>query len=96
MRVGISYISAEQARRNLEREIPGWNFDQVKAAARAAWNDALGAVQVEGGTERQRTIFYTALYRSLGRMTDITEDGQYYSGYDHAVHRCRGPRLLRR
>ncbi len=40
--------------------------------------------------ERQRTIFYTALYRSLGRMTDITEDGKYFSGYDHAVHDAEG------
>lgn len=90
VRVGISYISTEQARRNLERDIPDWKFDEAKAAARAAWNDALGAVQVVGGTERQRTIFYTALYRSLGRMTDITEDGKYFSGYDHAVHDAEG------
>jgi putative alpha-1,2-mannosidase len=47
-------------------------------------------VKVEGGTERQRTIFYTALYRSLGRMTEITEDGRYFSGYDHAVHESNG------
>ena len=40
--------------------------------------------------ERQRTIFYTALYRSLGRMTDITEDGRYFSGYDHKVHESDG------
>ena len=86
MRVGISYISTEQARRNLEREIPQWDFDAVKEQARAVWNRALGAVATVGGTERQRTIFYTALYRSLGRMTDITEDGRYFSGYDHQVH----------
>ena len=90
VKVGISYISAEQARRNLEEDIPGWKFDQVKAESRAAWNDALGAVQTVGGTERQRTIFYTALYRSLGRMTDITEDGKYFSGYDHQVHDAEG------
>src|ERR1700739_4353150 len=90
VRVGISYISTEQARRNLEQDIPGWKFDQVKAESRAAWNHALGAVQTVGGTERQRTIFYTALYRSLGRMTDITEDGKYFSGYDHQVHDAGG------
>ena len=90
VRVGISYISAEQARRNLTREIPAWNFEQVKSNARAVWNRALGAIHVEGGTEAQRTIFYTALYRSLGRMTDITEDGRYFSGYDHAVHDADG------
>ncbi|HEX4136375.1 MAG TPA: GH92 family glycosyl hydrolase [Bryobacteraceae bacterium] len=90
VRVGLSYISAEQARRNLEREIPGWTFDQVKASTRSLWNEALGQVRTVGGTDRQRTIFYTALYRSLGRMTDITEDGRYFSGYDHAVHDAQG------
>jgi predicted alpha-1,2-mannosidase len=90
VRFGISFISSEQARRNLEREIPDWNFEQTKAAAKAAWNSALGAINLTGGTERERTIFYTALYRSLGRMTNITEDGRYFSGYDHAVHEAKG------
>jgi len=84
VKVGISYISVEQAHRNLEREIPAWGFDRVEAKARAVWARALG------GTERERTIFYTALYRSLGRMTDITEDGRYYSGFDHTVHDAQG------
>ena len=90
VRVGISYISAEQARRNLEREIPDWTFEQVKTKTRAIWNEALGGITTSGGTERQRTIFYTALYRSMGRMTDITEDGQYFSGYDYKVHDAQG------
>jgi len=90
VRVGLSYISVEQAHRNLEREIPAWDFNGVKAKARAVWNHALGAIRIEGGNERQRTIFYTALYRSLGRMTDITEDGRYFSGYDHSVHEASG------
>jgi len=89
-RVGISYISVEQAKRNLERDIPNWNFNEVEAKARGVWNKALGAMDVVGGSERQRTIFYTALYRSLGRMTDITEDGKYFSGYDHTVHNAEG------
>jgi predicted alpha-1,2-mannosidase len=90
VRVGLSYISTDQARHNLEREIPQWGFDAVKEQARAVWNSTLGAVATVGGTERQRTIFYTALYRSLGRMTDITEDGRYFSGYDHQVHSSEG------
>ncbi len=90
VRIGISYISEEQARRNLEREIPGWTFDGVKAKARAEWNTALAGISTVGGNERQRTIFYTALYRSLERMTDITEDGKYFSGYDHSVHDTEG------
>lgn len=90
VKVGISYISTEQARRNVEREIPGWDFNATKMKARAVWNQALSAIQVTGGSERQRTIFYTALYRSLLRMTDITEDGRYFSGYDQSVHSSDG------
>jgi predicted alpha-1,2-mannosidase len=90
VRIGISYMSEEQARKNLKREIPGWTFDRVKAETRAEWNTALGGISTVGGSERQRTILYTALYRSLGRMTDITEDGKYFSGYDHSVHDAEG------
>jgi predicted alpha-1,2-mannosidase len=90
VRIGISYISADQAHRNLQREIPDWNFEHVKSNNRALWNTALGAIGTVGGTEKQRTIFYTALYRSLGRMTDITEDGKYFSGFDHRVHDAEG------
>ncbi len=90
VRVGLSYISTEQAQRNLAREVPGWTFEQVKSNTRDIWNKALTGISTVGGTDRQRTIFYTALYRSLGRMTDITEDGRYFSGYDHAVHDAQG------
>ncbi|RZU35428.1 GH92 family glycosyl hydrolase [Edaphobacter modestus] len=90
VRVGVSYISTAQARRNLQREIPDWNFDKIRNESREVWNQALSRISVEGGTERQRTIFYTALYRSLLRMTDITEDGHYFSGYDHRVHPSEG------
>lgn len=90
VRVGISYISAEQAHKNLEREIPDCGFNRVKTNARAAWAQALSSIHATGGTERQRIILYTALYRSLCRMTDITEDGRYFSGFDHAVHDAEG------
>jgi predicted alpha-1,2-mannosidase len=72
VRLGISYISEEQAHRNLEREIPTWTFEQVRSKARSVWNDTLSRVSITGGTERHRTIFYTALYRSLGRMASIS------------------------
>jgi predicted alpha-1,2-mannosidase len=90
VRIGISYISAEQAQRNLRRDTEGKSFEAIKDGTRALWNDALGRVNTTGGTQRQRTIFYTALWRSLGRMTDITEDGRYFSGFDHTVHNADG------
>src|SRR6185437_10215780 len=79
LRYGISFISVDQARKNLREEIPDWNFDHVKGKARDRWNDVLGQIQVEGGTLAQRRVFYTALYRCYERMVNISEDGRYYS-----------------
>jgi predicted alpha-1,2-mannosidase len=85
-RYGISFLSVEQAKKNLQEEIPDWNFESIKRRARDRWNEALGQVQVEGGTPEQKRVFYTALYRSYERMVNITEDGRYYSAFDHQVH----------
>jgi predicted alpha-1,2-mannosidase len=90
-RYGISFISTEQAKRNLGREIPNWGFERVKDAGRKRWNETLGQIAVEGGTEAQRKVFYTALYRCFERMIDITEDGHYYSAFDHKVHEDARP-----
>ncbi|MGA7341319.1 MAG: GH92 family glycosyl hydrolase [Terracidiphilus sp.] len=89
-RVGISYIGTDQAKLNLCGESADWSFERVKLNLRTTWNHALASIDTTGGTERQRTIFYTALYRSLGRMTDITENGKYFSGFDHRVHDAQG------
>ncbi|HEY6375740.1 MAG TPA: GH92 family glycosyl hydrolase [Edaphobacter sp.] len=90
-RYGISFISVEQAKKNLQREIPEWGLDRVKEAAKARWNETLGEIAVEGGTEAQRRVFYSALYRCFERMVNITEDGRYYSGFDHQVHEDARP-----
>ena len=93
MRVGISYISAEQAERNLRAEIADFDLERLAAGARDAWNRTLSQVEVEGGTEDERTVFYTALWRVHERMVDITEDGRYYSGFDGKVHDANGVRF---
>ncbi len=90
-RYGVSFISAEQAEKNLWHEIPEWGFERVMQAAKARWNGALGRIQVEGGTETQRKVFYTALYRCFERMINISEDGQYFSAFDNKVHRDSRP-----
>jgi len=90
-RYGISFISAEQARKNLRQEIPGWQFERIERQARDLWNHVLGQVQVEGGTAAQRRVFYTSLYRCYERMVNISEDGQYYSSFDHQVHQDKRP-----
>jgi predicted alpha-1,2-mannosidase len=91
VKVGFSFISEDQARLNLETEIPDWDFERIKKNGRDIWNKALNKVQIEGGTESQRAIFYTALYRVLGRKTtNISEYGQYFSGFDNKVHSTDG------
>lgn len=90
-RYGISFISVEQARKNLQHEIPSPGFETTKAAAKGRWNEVLGRIAVEGGTEAQRKVFYTALYRASERMINITEDGQYFSGFDHKIHADQRP-----
>jgi len=90
-RYGVSFISVEQARKNLAHEIPGWEFEKTKDHARDVWNKTLGQIQVEGGTLAQKRVFYTCLYRCYERMVNITEDGQYYSGFDHKVHQDARP-----
>jgi predicted alpha-1,2-mannosidase len=85
-RVGTSFLSIEQARRNLQREIPDWNFERVRSELRAAWNKKLSPVAVEGGTEDQRHIFYTALYHAMLYPRTFSEYGRYYSAFDDHVH----------
>ena len=87
----ISYISIAQAKINLQKEIPDWNFDQLKTNAYRAWDKVLSQIGVEGGTVAQKRVFYTSLYRSYERMVDINEYGQYYSSYDHQVHQSNKP-----
>ncbi|RZJ57589.1 MAG: glycoside hydrolase family 92 protein, partial [Flavobacterium sp.] len=90
-RYGISYISIEQAKQNLRKEIPNWDFNTLKTKAYNEWNKVLSQINVEGGTLAQKRVFYTALYRSYERMVDINEYGQYYSAYDHQVHKSDKP-----
>jgi predicted alpha-1,2-mannosidase len=90
-RYGISFISVEQAKKNLQTEISAWDFDKIKGKARDRWNEILGQIQVEGGTPEQQRVFYTSLYRCYERMVDISEDGKYYSAFDHQVHEDARP-----
>ena len=62
VQIGVSFVSIENARENLEREQQGFDFDKVCLSARQQWNDILSRIEVEGGTDDQKTIFYTALY----------------------------------
>jgi predicted alpha-1,2-mannosidase len=78
LKLAVSFVSVEQARRNLERELPGWSFDAAHAAAPALWAQALGKIEVEGGTPEQQRIFYSALYRADVMPHDLTGENAWW------------------
>lgn len=90
VRYGISFISTEQARKNLYREIFDYNLEKVALDGRKIWNDKLSKIKVSGTDEKDKTLFYTALYRTYERMICISEDGQYYSAFDEKIHKDNG------
>ena len=85
-KVGISLIDVDQARANLDAEIPDWSFPDIVAANRESWRELLSDVLVEGGTAEQRTNFYTAMYHLYVLPTKLTEAGRRYRGFDREVH----------
>ena len=81
MKVGISFVDMAGAEANYKAEAETCTFDEVRSAARAAWNEALGKIEVEGGTLDRRTVFYTALYRTMIDPRIFTDvDGRYTGG----------------
>jgi len=86
VRVGISYVSLENARVNLAVENPAWDFAAIRQKADAAWNTDLNRIQVEGGTEDQRTTFYTALYHCFMHPNLLEDANGEYPGMDLKIH----------
>jgi predicted alpha-1,2-mannosidase len=85
-KIGTSFISIEQARANLQSEIPDWSFGAHRDKLKAIWNQKLGIATIEGATPDQRAIFYTGLYHALLYPKLISEHGRYYSAFDDKVH----------
>ena len=78
VQMGVSFVSCENARQNLEAEQPACNFDQVRAESHRQWEEALERVKVSGGSEEQKEIFYTALYHALLHPNVLNDvNGEY-------------------
>ena len=90
LRYGISFIDSDQARKNLNREIPDYDLKSLQESGRKIWNESLGKIEVTGGTDNEKTIFYTSFYRTFERPVCISEDGRYYSAFDGTVHNDNG------
>jgi predicted alpha-1,2-mannosidase len=86
VKTGISGVSEEGARKNLEAEIPGWDFDKVRHAAHVAWNENLARIKIETSNARHKRIFYTALYHLMVAPTLMDDANGQYRGMDGKIH----------
>jgi predicted alpha-1,2-mannosidase len=79
MKIGVSFISTQKARSNVLKEILAWDFDAVRRSAEMEWESVLEKIKIEGGSEEQRKIFYTALYRSHYMPHDLTGENVWWN-----------------
>ena len=85
LKIGVSLISLEDARRNMEAELGGKSFEAVVAETRAAWEECFSRVEIEAPDD-VKTIFYTGLFHTLLFPREISERGRYYSAFDDRIH----------
>lgn len=86
MKVGVSAVDMDGARRNVEADIPEWDFDGVRSAARNSWNDYLSKIDIETNDDDQRIMFYTALYHTGVQPNLFTDADGRYLGMDLKPH----------
>ncbi len=78
VQIGVSFVSTENARFNLDAEQQGFQFNKIKAQARDSWENELSKVRIDGGTADQRTVFYTALYHTMIHPNILNDaNGEY-------------------
>ncbi len=85
-KVGISYVSAANARLNWQKENPGWNFDTTRQRAQSTWNGLLGRIRVAGGSQQQTQEFYSVLYKSFLEPNITSDVNGQFEGADLQVH----------
>jgi len=90
LKVALSFVDAEGARRNYLAEGIGRTFDKARSDARSSWNEMLSRVRVEGGDDASNTVFYTALYHTMIDPRIFTDVDGRYTGGDGAVHQGDG------
>lgn len=91
VQLGVSYVSIENARKNLEAEFSGFDFESTRREAEQQWNKTLSKIKVEGGTDDQKVVFYTALYHMHIHPNIINDvNGEYPLMENHGVGRVEG------
>jgi len=90
LKVALSYVSVANAWKNLDKEIPGWDFDGTRQSAHDTWNQELGKIAIKGGTKEERGVFYTALYHTLLAPNVFSDVNGQYIGFDDHLHMAKG------
>ncbi len=90
IKVGISTVSIEGAKKNLNAELPHWDFDKVKSEATNIWNNELGKIQITSNDKDKLTIFYTALYHTMIQPNVNMDVDSSYRGMDNRIHKADG------
>lgn len=90
MRYAVSFVSEYQAKENLSKEITDYDIARMKRLAYDAWNAQLGKIEVKGGSDNDKAVFYTSLYRVYERPVNIGEYGKYFNPSDQKVHTDNG------
>ncbi len=88
VKVGLSAVNVEGARKNLNAEIPHWRFEKTKLEAEKAWQNVLDRYEVEMATEDQKRVFYTALYHQYLNPNTYMDTDSLYRGRDLLVHKA--------
>ena len=88
VKLALSAVDSEGARRNLREELPGWGFDQVRQNAFRLWDDKLSQITVNGGSDEQKTTFYTAMYHALLQPNTFFDVDRRYRGMDRRIHKA--------
>lgn len=87
LKMAISYVSIENARENLAAEALGVSFENMVSKAKHAWEEKLSLIKIEGASEKQKRIFYTALYHSFQMPTLFNDVNGEYKGFDKKIHK---------
>ena len=89
LRIGVSFVSAENAKENLLAQTGGKDFDAVRDAAAAAWEEKLSSIRIDAD-DNTKSVFYTALYHAMLMPSDFTDVNGEYLGFDGSVHTASG------
>lgn len=93
---GISFVSVDGARKNLEHDMPDWDFATVRQKGRALWDGALNAIEIEGASGDEKKMFFTAMYHAMIDPRTIADVDHSYQGADGKIHTASGytPRTI--